>query len=137
MRLLTTFALASAAIAAPAADSCTSDSSQSANFTISDFTFDGVATYSTPSHLATSEGTVSFNLKVSPIKKAIHCSAATTGTYPTYFDGKTWYECKDSDKLSASFKYDVETGVVKVKTHWYCSEYVSIYMITHVPMRLS
>lgn len=125
MQLITAIALlAGTAIAAPAAESQSQclKAAKDLTFQIRDFTFDSKAIYSTPAHLATSQGDVSFDLAVSAKKVPIHCSASSVSTYPVYFDGKTWYECDATDTLSASFKYDLKSGLVKIKASWQCPE---------------
>ena len=122
MQLITVAAFASAALAAPAAQSACTKAAQDLTFSIKDFTFDSQAIYSTPSHLATSEGHVDFDLAVSAKKQPIHCSADSVSTYPSYFDGQTWYDCEASDTFSAQFKYDLDTGLVKIKANWQCPD---------------
>jgi polyisoprenoid-binding protein YceI len=122
MYLVAALALASAAIAAPVAESACTKAAKDLTFQIRDFTFNSKAIYSTPAHLATSEGAVDFDFAVSAKKNSIHCSATTVSTYPNYFDGTTWYECAASETFSASFKYDLDTGLVKLKAHWNCPE---------------
>ena len=88
MQLITVVALASAALAAPTAESACTKAAKDLKFEITDFTLNSSAIYSTPAHLATSEATVNFDLGVSAKKNPIQCSAESVSTYPNYFDGK-------------------------------------------------
>lgn len=92
MQLITVVALASAVLAAPTAESACTKAAKGLKFEITDFTFNSKAIYSTPAHLATSEGTVDFDFGVSAKKNPIHCSAESVSTYPNYFDGKVYKE---------------------------------------------
>lgn len=122
MQLITALGFAAVALAAPAPESQCLKAANDLTFQIRDFTFDSKAIYSTPSHLATSEGTVAFDFAVSGKKNPIHCEATSVSTYPTYFDGTKWYACDATDAFSASFKYNLETGLVNLKAHWNCPE---------------
>ena len=90
------------------------------NFVISNLEFNSLAKYSTPSHLATSQATVQFDFSITAKAETLTCKAQTVSTYPNYFDGTEWYDCDDTDDLSAQFKYDYTTGEVKVKANWQC-----------------
>jgi polyisoprenoid-binding protein YceI len=120
--IITVLALTATALAAPTAESQCLKAAKDLTFQIRDFTFQSRAIYSTPAHLATSEGTVEFDFAVSAKKVPIRCSATSAGTYPGYFQGNTWYACDATDTFSASFKYDLETGLVNLKAHWNCPE---------------
>ena len=122
MQIIAALALAATAIAAPTAQSQCLKAAKDLAFQIRDFTFNSRAIYSTPAHLATSEGTVKFDFAVSAKKAPIQCSATSVGTYPAYFQGDTWYACEATDTFSAKFKYDLETGLVTLKAHWNCPE---------------
>lgn len=94
MQFFTTAAIAALAIVtpafaspAPASTNCKLKSKDS-NFTISNFEFNSLAKYSTPSHLATSQASVAFNIFVSAKDETLRCTAETDNTYPNYFDGE-------------------------------------------------
>lgn len=130
---LTTLTLASAAAAIPAAaPAC--GAGKTTDFIIKDFLFSSQATYSTPSHLATSEANVTFSLKLPTKPKLVSCSATTVGTYPNYFDGTELYDCVDGKTTSASFKYNSNTRKLVIKGEWSCSKEGYVCPRSSLPM---
>ncbi len=100
MQLITVVALASAALAAPTTQSACTKAANDLTFEVANFTFNSTAIYSTPAHLATSEGTVGFDFGVSAKKITVHCSAETSSTYPNYFNGEVYKDHRTNWKSS-------------------------------------
>lgn len=117
LQLATALSLASIALAAPAV---TCGVGNDPDFGIEDFIFSSHARYSTPSHLATSEASVTFSLLLPTKPKALSCSATTVGTYPNYFDGTETFDCVDGKTTSASFKYNFNTQKLVINAEWTC-----------------
>ena len=71
-------------------------------YIVNDYSFQGEAIYSTPSHLAVTEASAGFKLSLPFLSiQAVRCSASDIDAqYPLYSGGFTWYPCSSVDGIS-------------------------------------
>ena len=82
-------------------------------YVVNDYTFQGEAIYSTPSHLAVTQASADFNLNLPFLNgDTVHCAAPQINAeYPVYSYGDTWYPCAVTDggvqACGAAWKVDL------------------------------
>lgn len=94
-----------------------------ASFTLHNITFSANYIYSTPAHLATSSGTISFNLSNSAVPYTTSCTG-TCHDYPgVYCTGWEVFQCTNPAGVAAgdgaSFSF-IDSGNLNVTQNWGC-----------------
>jgi hypothetical protein len=100
-------------------DTCTKD----ASFTLHAISYSSSEIYSTPSHLAVHDATVSFNLTNSAVSYTARCTASS-GQLTDYFYGNIVYTCEIPAEAGAgagaTFTFDRPSDVFGVNATWSC-----------------
>ncbi|KAF2396455.1 hypothetical protein EJ06DRAFT_240766 [Trichodelitschia bisporula] len=87
-----------------------------ATFTLSNINYNSSMIYSTPAHLAVSEGYIDFDLENSAVPYTAHCSAYSSRGFGFFF-GDQVYQCT-VPAGSASFTFSQPDGVFNVNETW-------------------
>jgi len=87
-------------------------------FTLSNITYYSYLIYSTPAHLAVSQGSVNFTLTNSATSSSVFC-AANSGQPFAFFSGNIIYNCT-SGPDSPTFEYTT-TDLFQVNATWTCN----------------
>jgi hypothetical protein len=97
---------------------CSAISFKSMSWTASNFDFRASVIYSTPAHLASAWGYVSFDLFNPADQSTTHCDAASSQEL-NFFYGTVQYKCNDP---RSSFDFDRASGQLRVNQSWVCSD---------------
>lgn len=91
--------------------------------TLNQINYSSEMIYSTPAHLAVSDGTVSFDLINSELPYVVQCSQ-TSSQSPGFFYGNQEYTCPMPSGASpgdaVSFTYNAADGTFNVNQTWSC-----------------
>lgn len=94
-------------------------------FTLKNITYSSSLTYSTPAHLAVSEGQISFNLTNSALSYTTHCTGYSS-RLTDFFYGDIWYQCdavtgkEVGTGATANFTFSKPDGTFNVNQTWSC-----------------
>ncbi|EQK99737.1 hypothetical protein G6O67_004247 [Ophiocordyceps sinensis] len=121
--LASTLLLAGSVVAAPALapQSCTSDSADAWEWTVSDFDYHASYVFTTPAH-QNSYGNVNFNLTTSAVPYTAQCSATST-QLQDFFYGNMSYKCALPAANSyddVTFTFSKSSGELKIDHSWHC-----------------
>jgi hypothetical protein len=89
-------------------------------FILQDIKYYSYLVYSTPAHLAVSEGFINFTLTNTADRSDVFCNGEG-GTPFTFFNGDLIYHCSTSHGYP-SFRYTFPSNLFQVNTTWSCWE---------------
>jgi Alternaria alternata allergen 1 len=96
-----------------------------AEFILENINYYSYLAYSTPAHLAVSEGFINFTLTKTADGSNAYCYGEG-GTPFNFFNGDIIYHCSDfqtsSSSSSSSFKYSYPSNLFQVNATWICQE---------------
>jgi hypothetical protein len=102
---------------------------KAASFTLKDIYFSSSVIYSTPAHLAVSQGHVEFNITNSAVPYKTHCQADSVGRLPDFFYGDVVYQCdaptgkgKGNGTGITTFTFSKSAGTFNVTQAWSCNK---------------
>ncbi|TAQ90958.1 hypothetical protein B7494_g710 [Chlorociboria aeruginascens] len=94
-------------------------------FTLHNIAYSAEEIYTTPAHLAVSQGFMAFNLTSTAVAYSTNCSAVSD-MIPSFYYGNIVYQCDPlpgpAPVIASNFTYDEPTGQFSVNQTWNCDD---------------